>query len=360
MITIETGTRVLGGGYQFEVKDYYMLLLGGDKKFAEMTNGQVVIGEIPSENNPERQVTVHRFMLSETEITNLQYREFLIDSLLEPSEAAQLRAAIKAGSKNTTEGGRAAWQPLIAKAGAAGLLPDTACWKNDFQYAYNEPLVKHYHWHKAFDHYPVVGVNWNQAQAYCAWLTRTVNDEILRKNPKGILQPAYRLPTEAEWEYSALPKAPTGDASGSKYIYPWRGAYVIDEKGRYRANIKPRPGSYIDDGYEYTCPVKSFEANENGLYGMAGNVSEWCEDNFVFNSEEKNSEISPMRRPGNSLFAVEEVAPSADSEIRVVKGGSWAEFNYGAMCGSRMPFRQTQGSSRIGFRVAQIIVGSPF
>lgn len=363
MVFIEGGTRILGGGYQFQVKDYYMLLLGSDPDYAKLNDGQFLIGEVPAPNNPTKQVTVHGFYISKTEVTNLQYREYLIDSLLDPGEAKQFRARIKALSKEPQGNLRTVWQPLIDKAGAAGLLPDTACWKNDFQYAYNEPLVRNYLWHKAFDNYPVVGVSWKQAKDYCAWLTKTVYTEILSKRPEAVLPAGFRLPTEMEWEWAALPKIPANADLESlrKDIYPWQGRYVTDDKGRYRANIKTQPGDYIGDNYEYTCPVDAFAPNDHGLYGMAGNAAEWCEDDFIFRIKEDSYGLNLVRRPGGQLFeVVTEDRSTSESEMHVVKGGSWAEFSYGAMCGSRMPYPQTQGSSRIGFRIAQIRLGSPF
>lgn len=361
---IEGGTHIHGGGYQFAVKDYYLVLLGNDSTYTAMNADQTVIGEIPGFNNPERRVTCASFYMSETEITNAQYRYFLLDSLLNSEERKGLETKLKAAKKASAETKRAAWQPLIQKAGAVGLLPDSMCWARDFVFGYNDPLVKNYFWHDAFSAYPVVGVTWDQANAYCQWLTEYENRERAKQGKP--LQPAYRLPTEAEWEYAAKARTlETETTTGVRRLYPWSGRSVLDEKGRFRANIKTDHGDYIGDNYEYTAPVKSFTANEFGLYDMAGNVSEWCLDVMRFNSRESLSDLDfqGIRNPagrqvGPQLF---QSGPEnvETTEQRVVKGGSWADYKYAAMSGSRMGHGQNQSGSRIGFRVAMIKMGSP-
>lgn len=351
---IEGGTAVLGGGYHYAVKDYYMVLLGQDVYYDSLNSRQVVIGEVPQENVQERQVTVASFLLSETEVTNLQYRDFLLDSLLEPAAVKAFKAQLKAIHKDSAAAIRKAWHPIMLQAAAAAILPDTGCWTTDFKYAYNEPLVKHYLWHPAFDQYPVVGVSWEQAKAYCEWLTRVTNQQAAAKGDE--LQPAYRLPTEAEWEFAARAVEVKGETRLYSYNYPWVGTSMLDAKGQFRANIKTGHGDYVGDNYEYTAPVKSFTPNHNGLYHMAGNVSEWCEDVFIFPQGDLD-ELAPMPRRIRLFEAADATLPTAAQ--RVVKGGSWADYHYAALSGSRMGWPQTQGGARIGFRVAQTIVGAP-
>jgi sulfatase modifying factor 1 len=359
---IEGGTRVMGGGYQYAIKDYYMVLLGGDTDYAGMNQDAIVIGEIPSENNPKRQVTIASFYMSETEVTNAQYRMFLMDSLLNPQEKAALESGLKKAKKETAEAQLALWKPLFAKAAATGLLPDTACWQRDFAFSYNGPLTKNYLWHNAFDGYPVVGVTWDQAQAYCSWLSGYVNAERIRQGKP--MQPAYRLPTEAEWEYAAKPKLAATENISTNHQYPWAGWSVTNARGEFRLNIKTDHGNYSGDGYEYTAPAKSFEANDHGLYNMAGNVSEWCTDVFRFSTPEKFKSEDPagglrqFRNPGNQVQLLDAAATLDGKEQRVVKGGSWADYKYAALAGSRTGLGQNQSGSRVGFRVAMIKVGN--
>jgi len=111
------------------------------------------------------------------------------------------------------------------------IYPDTLCWIRDFGYSYNEPFMRNYFSHPAFDDYPVVGVNWKQAKAFCNWRTS------LWDGFKGENEPnseEFRLPTEAEWEHAAR----GGNAIAP---YPWGGYNIRNTKGCLLANFKPGP-----------------------------------------------------------------------------------------------------------------------
>ena len=82
------------------------------------------------------------------------------------------------------------------------VYPDTLCWLKDLTYAYNEPFVREYFSHIGYDNYPVVGVNWHQAQAFCNWRTQYFNSNA------GVRVQAWRLPNEVEWEFAARGVAP--------------------------------------------------------------------------------------------------------------------------------------------------------
>ena len=120
------------------------------------------------------------------------------------------------------------------------IYPDTTVWIKDFNYAYNEPLYDGYFWHNAYKNYPIVGVTWDQARAYCNFrskLKSDYNESLKRKKQKPM---AFRLPTEAEWEYAAR-------GGKENATYPWGGPYLQDDRGCYLANFKPRRGNYIED-----------------------------------------------------------------------------------------------------------------
>ena len=290
------------------------------------TKGQVKDDVLHDWNNSPNRQHVMSFYIDETEVTNIMYLEYL--------------DWIKAVFPQNEEKYKRLYE---------GALPDTLVWRN--QLGYVEELTTNYLRHPAYAEYPVVGVNWIQAVQYLEWRTDRVNEFILEREAfvqkdvrfttdvengqvdvnstfntetylrrpettyggkidsiagkkgikndsinvyagvdKGILLPAYRLPTESEWEYAAL--ALVGDREYNAYRgkkkYPWSGEYTRSQKRRTEgdqlANFKLGKGDYggiagwSDDGADITIQVKSYPPNDFGVYDMAGNVSEWVAD----------------------------------------------------------------------------------
>ena len=276
-------------------------------------------------NNVPRRVTVASFYMDQTEVKNVDYREYL--------------HWIKRVFVD---------YPEVYK----NALPDTLVWRSAL--AYNEPYVDYYFRHPSYNEYPVVGVDWLQANDYCVWRTDRVNEMMLinegildmdpnqigRENfntgaylagqyeglvvenlpsldpntesrrvtmEDGILLPKYRLPTEAEWEYAAV--ALVGNTYDERLyerrLYPWDGHNVRNSEAKDRgvmmANFKRGRGDMmgmagdLNDNGAITVPVASYWPNDFGLYCMAGNVNEWVLDVYRPLSFEDVDDFRPFR-----------------------------------------------------------------
>ena len=295
------------------------------------TMGQIEDDLTSNWDNIPRRVTVPSFYLDETEVTNSFWLEYL-------------------HWLNRVYGDT--YREVVLRA-----LPDTLVWREKL--AFNEPYVDYYLRHPAYQDYPVVGVSWNQANDFCKWRTDRVNEQLLVRegliahSPEaqideeffttdtylagqytpetvtegltdlrpgssgarnvrfedGLFQPAYRLPTEAEWEYAALGLIGNSYAEliSDRRTYPWDGHYTRDDDSRGRnyggmnANFVRGRGDYmgvagsLNDGAAATAPVYEFMPNDYGLYNMAGNVNEWVMDVYRPYNSVDAEEFRPFR-----------------------------------------------------------------
>jgi len=108
---------------------------------------------------------------------------------------------IQAAAKDKSTKNTRAKRSKYMKNERVEVYPDTTVWIKDFAYSYNEPMHNDYFWHEAYGEYPVVGVTWQKAKAFCAW--RTLNKNAYQKDKKRQFVNSFRLPTEAEWEFAA-------------------------------------------------------------------------------------------------------------------------------------------------------------
>jgi len=171
---------------------------------------------------------------------------------------------------------------------------------------------------RPFEEYrhPVIHVSWNDAVAYCKWLSEETG-----------LQ--YRLPTEEEWEYAAR-------SGGKSYRYAWEpgevSGNIVDESAKAQFSGWAIWEGYTD-GYIYTSPVGIYRANELGIYDMAGNVWEWCSSEYISYGKDR------------SIYS--------DDFNKVLRGGSWYRSVASLRVASRCFIWPSNRNGSVGFRLAR-------
>ncbi|MHA8101610.1 SUMF1/EgtB/PvdO family nonheme iron enzyme [Aquirufa nivalisilvae] len=263
--------------------------------------------------NFNKRVTVAAFYMDDTEITNHEYRQFTY-ALLKDS------VSVLGEDKIMSE-----------------YYPDTTVWKRDFTYHNGDPMTEYYFSSPAFDQYPVVGVSWVASKYFCLWRSKLMND-YRRKRGQFIL-PRFELPSESEWEWAAR-----GGRASAKY--PWGNPYISNAKGCLLANFKPHRGNYDADGYSYTAPANAYDPNDFGLYNMAGNVAEWCEDAYADNAVAVTWDLNTVNK-------------DSDEPRKVTRGGSWKDIAYYLETGTRAYELEQNKRSYIGFRCMMRYLGRP-
>ena len=249
------------------------------------------------EEKPVHSVTINDFNIGKYEVTVNQFQEFI-------NESGYRTDADKGGGSYIFTGSD--WEKR------AGIN-----WKYDAE-GNLRPQSEYNH--------PVIHVSWNDASAYCKWLS-------------GKTGKSYRLPTEAEWEYAA--------GNGLKHTkYSWglsnpsgkKGGNVADESAKQRFGNLTIFNGY-DDGYIFTAPVGSYDPNDFGLYDMTGNVWEWCSDWYGSEYYQTSSSSNPTG--------------PLTGKYRILRGGAWSYGPNSCRTANRLRNNPGYRSLNDGFRVSR-------
>jgi sulfatase modifying factor 1 len=222
------------------------------------------------------------------------------------------------------------------------VYPDTLTFVHDYTYSFNDPMTQAYFWHPAYDDYPVVGVNWKQATAFCMWRTQLMDSYIASSG--DVFVQDFRLPTEAEWEYASR-------GGNDLAPFPWGGPYIRNSRGCFLGNFKPMRGDYQLDGGFYAVKITSYWPNDYGLFCMSGNVAEWTSNAYDESSYSFTHDLNT-----NYVYDAKESDPPS-LKRKVIRGGSWKDIGYYLQTGTRTFEYQDTAKCYIGFRCVMSYLG---
>ena len=283
------------------------------------------------DERPVHLVTLDGFWMDETEVTNAQFQKFV-------DATGYQTVAEKAPNREDIAAQVPPGTPIPEESLVAGSIcfnPDLdvrtirkdfpnwpyQVWKYEPGADWRHPLGPNSSIDQILDH-PVIHISWDDATAYCRWAGR-------------------RLPTEAEWEYAAR-----GGIEGA--TYPWGKERNPNGKWKHNTWQGVFPESHdVKDGFAGTAPVKSFPANNYGLYDMSGNVWEWCQDWYQPNYYAESPSRNPQG-PDKSYDPNEPLVPK-----RIQRGGSFMcsdDYCTGYRVSARMKGDVLSGTFHCGFR----------
>ena len=253
-------------------------------------------GDRLENQKPVHEVCLDDFYLGKYEVTNAGFEKFV-------SETGYVTIAEKKGTSwGISRRGKADWGK---KEGINWMHP---LWPSDM---INSKM-----------NHPVVQISWDDTQEYIKWLNQKTGE-------------AYRLPTEAEWEYAARSGGKREKYAGftnEKELYKY--ANFCDSNCEYSWKTERQ-----NDGYEYTSPVGSYKPNGLDHYDMSGNVWEWCQDIYRKKAYRKHQRNNPIYTKSDPK--------------RVSRGGSWGYGLNFLRASFRSFFSPDETNGVLGFRLAR-------
>ena len=293
--------------------------------------GEILLGATDNEGRPDEypahRVVVPGFWMDVTEVTNAEFRKFVaatgyITTAERAPDWEELKKQLPEGTPRPPDSLLiAASLVFTPPLGNVSLVNSSRwwTWKKGANWKHPKGSDSDIN---GKDNFPVVHVSWDDAVAYCSWSGK-------------------RLPTEAEWEFAAK-------AGNSTNKYPWGNEEV--EIGIPKANTWQ--GTFPNDNNNWDqfyglAPVKSFQANAFGLFDMAGNVWEWCNDWYQADYFEEMVCINPQG-PATGHDPVDPTVPK-----KVIRGGSFmcnASYCKGYRSTARMKASPDTGLENTGFR----------
>ena len=289
-----------------------------------IAGGEAVLGSQTGDDDaPRHRVRLAGFWLDATEVTNAQFAAF-VAATGHVTDAEQVPSA--AELPDVPAGERVAGSLVFTPPPTAVDLDDFAQWWRFVPRAcWRHPAGPGSSIDGLGDH-PVVHVSWRDAAAYAAWAGK-------------------RLPTEAEWEYAAR-----GGLDQRRYVWGDQAPSAREPRANIWQGSFPRENTRLD-GFAATCPVRAFPANGHGLFGMSGNVWEWCADWYDARAYGDGRAVrvdpqGPARAPGPG---------DAGAPERVMRGGSFLcsdAYCLGYLPGTRMKSTPDTSLCHTGFRCA--------
>ncbi len=316
------------------------------KQYTNISDGMVLIpggqflmggksAQASRDELPRHLVTVSSFLMDETEVTNQQFMEFVeATGYKTTAELAldweELKKQVPPGTPKPADSLLAPGSLVFTPTKHPVNLNNVNLWWTwTIGASWRHPEGPESEISDKMDH-PVVHISYDDALAYAKWAGK-------------------RLPTEAEWEWASR-----GGLDDPEY--PW-GDQAISEstdKANFWQGVFPFKNT-LEDGFNTTAPVKSFPPNGYGLYDMAGNVWEWCQDKYHAEGYQEKHRVTDVN-PTGPEFSYDPLERYV--EKYVVRGGSFLcndSYCSGYRVSRRMRSSRDTGLSHTGFRCVRDI-----